>query len=182
LPADKAIQAMELLIDRGVANAAVMSVHWADLLNASGGRSVPPLLTSVTENVEIGGRSDSSEDRAFRAALAESDVAGRKTMLYDYFGNQLAAIMGLEPEDIDVTQPLSTLGLDSLMAIELKNKIENRLRLTLPMALFMKEPSISTLADHVAANFGKGQDMTDGAPPSDAVAPAPTASPAGASA
>lgn len=94
---------------------------------------------------------------------------------------QSALHMGLDPEYIDVTQPLSTLGLDSLMAIELKNKIENRLQLTLPMALFMKEPSVSTLAEHVAEDFGKGKDAADEATPTDADAPQ-TASPAGASA
>ena len=164
LPSAKALEAMELLINGGSPNAVVMSVNWADLMTASGGRRLPPLLANVTENIEVVGGSDSAEDRAFRQTLGEANVADRQTMLNEYFGNQLAAIMGLEPEDIDVTQPLNTLGLDSLMAIELKNKIENRLQLTLPMALFMKEPSVSTLVDHVANNYGKEEadDSADG--------------------
>lgn len=155
LPADKAFEAMEMLMTAGADNAAVMSVSWADLMKASGNRALPPILARVTADIEVTGSSDSAEDREFRATLGVAEVPARKDLLNAYFADQLAAIMGLETEDIDVTQPLNTLGLDSLMAIELKNKIENRLKLTLPMALFMKEPSISTLANHVAENFGK---------------------------
>jgi myxalamid-type polyketide synthase MxaB len=154
LPADKAIQALELLIGSDLCTAAVMSVNWGDLLRASGGRPIPPLLNDIAANIDLGGGADNAEDLAFRAELTALDVPKRKDMLNGYFGKQLAAIMGLEAEDIDVTQPLNTLGLDSLMAIELKNKIENKLRITLPMALFMKEPSVSTLADHVASTYG----------------------------
>ncbi len=166
LPADKAVQALELLIGSDSSNTAVMAVNWGDLLRASGGRTIPPLLHDIAANIDIGGSADSAEDLAFRAELSALEVPKRKEMLNGYFGKQLAAIMGLEAEDINVTQPLNTLGLDSLMAIELKNKIENKLRITLPMALFMKEPSVSTLADHVAATYGSVEDTpADGPPP-----------------
>lgn len=154
LRSDKAFQALEILMSGPSPNATVMAVNWADLMKASGNRALPPILTSVTEDIEVAGSADSAEDLAFRESIGKADVPERKKRLNAYFADQLAAIMGLDPEEIDVTQPLNTLGLDSLMAIELKNKIENRLKLTLPMALFMKEPSISTLATHVAETFG----------------------------
>jgi acyl carrier protein len=63
--------------------------------------------------------------------------------------------MGMELEDIEVATPLNAMGLDSLMAIELKNKIESQLQMSLPMAVFMNEPSVATIADYVSENFGK---------------------------
>ncbi len=62
--------------------------------------------------------------------------------------------MGLEPNEIDPIQPLTTMGLDSLMAIELKNKIERQLQLTLPMSAFMSDPTVTTLAANAADIFG----------------------------
>ncbi|MCA9265375.1 MAG: acyl carrier protein, partial [Planctomycetales bacterium] len=38
--------------------------------------------------------------------------------------------------------------------IELKNKIEKRLQIVLPMSVFMQEPSVGSLASHVAETYG----------------------------
>jgi myxalamid-type polyketide synthase MxaB len=162
LPADKALETLEMLINGDQSNVAVMSVNWSNLLRASGGRAVPPLLSNIAANIDVGAGADSAEDQAFRAELATVDIEKRKEILNGYFGTQLAAIMGLEAEDIDVTQPLNTLGLDSLMVVELKNKIENKLRITPPMALFMKEPSVSDLSDHVAGTYDNEATTDDG--------------------
>jgi acyl carrier protein len=71
-------------------------------------------------------------------------------MLRDDFIGQLSRIMGLQPSNLDPDQPLNAIGLDSLMAIELKNQIETRLGITLPMAKFMEGPSVNSLADLVS--------------------------------
>jgi myxalamid-type polyketide synthase MxaB len=54
--------------------------------------------------------------------------------------------MGIEPASLETDQPLSTFGLDSLLALELKNNLEGRLDFTLPMAKLMEGPSIASLA------------------------------------
>ena len=56
------------------------------------------------------------------------------------------------------------MGLDSLMAIELKNKIERQLQTTLPMSAFMNEPSVSSLATQVAETYG-GEPTSGDEPP-----------------
>jgi hypothetical protein len=43
-------------------------------------------------------------------------------------------------------QPLSTMGLDSLMAIELRTKIEGDLHVLLPIATLFKGPTVRELA------------------------------------
>jgi acyl carrier protein len=42
------------------------------------------------------------------------------------------------------------MGLDSLMAIELKNTVEARLDITLPISQFMDEPTLTTLSQAAA--------------------------------
>jgi thioesterase domain-containing protein/acyl carrier protein len=54
--------------------------------------------------------------------------------------------MSFEPDQLDVDQPLTAFGLDSLMALELKNNLEGRLSFTLPMAKLLEGPSIASLA------------------------------------
>jgi NADPH:quinone reductase-like Zn-dependent oxidoreductase/acyl carrier protein len=154
LPAQESLDVMGDLIAKNAEATAVMSVNWANLVRASG-NNIAPLLTDVAAGVEIGNRGDSAEDRAFRQMISEMSVKDRNVKLSEFFAGQLARIMGMELEDIEVATPLNAMGLDSLMAIELKNKIESQLQMSLPMAVFMNEPSVATIADYVSENFGK---------------------------
>jgi myxalamid-type polyketide synthase MxaB len=155
LPSHQALNLMGDLIRANHRQTVVLSVNWTDLLRAGGGH-VPTLLRGVADGIDLAqGGGESSEDRAFRMSLLQVPQTERCEKLTTYFTAQLAFIMGLDPEDINPEQPLNTMGLDSLMAIELKNKIESRLQTTLPMAAFMHEPTVSSLAQHVAQSYGQ---------------------------
>jgi thioesterase domain-containing protein/acyl carrier protein len=54
--------------------------------------------------------------------------------------------MAVEVVSLEVDEPLSSFGIDSLLALELKNNLESRLAFTLPMAALMEGPSIKSLA------------------------------------
>ncbi|MEQ8790735.1 MAG: amino acid adenylation domain-containing protein [Pirellulaceae bacterium] len=152
MPAHECLRLLEALLEQQTTQSAVMSVRWRDMLRQS--PAVPPLLRDVAPTAEE--QEENPEDAALRAELAAADPAEREKMLVAYFTEQLATIMGLEPDDFDVVAPLNTLGLDSLMAIELKNKIESRLKVVLPVARFMEGPSVTTLAQAVAESMGDG--------------------------
>ncbi len=156
LPPDKALEALDLLIAQDAVQASVMSVHWGNLLAASS-RSAPPFLREVTAGIALSG-ADSAEDVALRQSLRAMSPTDRQKALVDYFMGQLASITGLEAADIDPVRPLNTMGLDSLMAIELKNKAEKRLQITIPMSAFIHEPSVSSLARHAADAFEGSSD------------------------
>jgi acyl carrier protein len=47
---------------------------------------------------------------------------------------------------VDVSVPLTSLGLDSLVGIELRARLETDLQVKMPMTLLMQGPSISGLA------------------------------------
>ncbi len=153
LRSDEALDLMGNLIASQRPQTVVMSVDWPNLVRASGGKP-QALLRNVTKDVEIP-TGDSAEDRAFRETLAKEDIPERKKRLVAYFAEELANIMGMDTGDIDVVQPLNAMGLDSLMAIELKNKIESRLQIALPMSAFMEEPSVDSLANFTAENLNE---------------------------
>ena len=63
--------------------------------------------------------------------------------------SQLAPRLGVETGEINVTQPITRYGLDSLLAIHLMQQIETHLGVTLPMVSFFENCSISQIADRV---------------------------------
>src|SRR5262249_37456162 len=54
----------------------------------------------------------------------------------------------------DHDQPMDSLGLDSLMALELRNRLEALLAITLPAALVWAYPTITALAEAVCERMG----------------------------
>lgn len=59
---------------------------------------------------------------------------------------QLGRVLRLQPERIDLDRPIQYLGLDSIMAIELKNQVERDLKVSLPIAALLKGPSVIQLS------------------------------------
>src|SRR5436305_10276019 len=71
-----------------------------------------------------------------------------------YLKEQTAHVLRLSPSRIDPHQPLDTLGVDSLMALELKNRLERGLGLTLSATLAWNYPTIAALAAYLLGELG----------------------------
>jgi acyl transferase domain-containing protein/thioesterase domain-containing protein/nucleoside-diphosphate-sugar epimerase len=143
-------QGLDLLgkiLRTNVAQVAVMDAQWADMLRLLGSRR-PALLADVAAEIEQSGgaNADSRIDHVFRNQLLQADESTRQSLVGDFIQHELARIIGVEPATLITDQPLSTFGLDSLLALELKNNLESKLDFTLPMAKLMEGPSIATLA------------------------------------
>ena len=151
---EKGLEVLAGLLHSAPANVAVMDARWQDMLHAMRGRKPPLLEDVVGEEEDPSTRPGASQvDHAFRRQLLSTDLDTRKSMLCDYFTDELARIVGLEPSELDAQQPLNTLGIDSLMAVELKTNLETRLAIDLPMAQFLEGPSVTSLADYAAQSI-----------------------------
>jgi len=145
LAPEPSLKLLGKLLRADAVQVAVMDALWGELLRQLGTRR-PALLAEIAVDVPqpaAGG----GVDRAFRQQLLAADAETRRTLVRDYIRTELARIMGVEPETLDADRPLATFGLDSLLALELKNNLESRLDFTLPMAKLMEGPSIASLAD-----------------------------------
>ena len=105
-----------------------------DLLRASGERGSVPAAPA-------GGLLDD-----LRAAPA----ATRQPMLLEHVRGRVARILRLELSHVDRDAPLKSLGLDSLMTLELRNRLEADLGLRLSATLVWNYPTVAALAAHLA--------------------------------
>ena len=69
---------------------------------------------------------------------SQTDLSQRGELLQTYVKEQVARVLGLSPPQLDIEQPLTNLGLDSLMAVELKNRIFSDLGINVPMVRFLQ--------------------------------------------
>ncbi|WP_425395471.1 SDR family NAD(P)-dependent oxidoreductase [Aeoliella sp.] len=145
LPADAGLKLMGQLVDAGTTQTTVMDVYWDSLLRLLGTRRLSVLDDRAEEHGD-GEGGGSAVDHEFRDQLLTAEPKARVPLVRDYIQAELARIMSFDPDQLDVDQPLTAFGLDSLMALELKNNLEARLAFTLPMAKLLEGPSIASLA------------------------------------
>jgi acyl transferase domain-containing protein/acyl-CoA synthetase (AMP-forming)/AMP-acid ligase II len=65
---------------------------------------------------------------------------------------QVAAALHLPEQDVDQNRPLAELGLDSLTAMELRNRAKRRLNVTLPLHDLLGNRGLVLLAEHLAGS------------------------------
>lgn len=143
----------------------------------------PPLDGAAEPRTEAGelisSSSASRADESSRSGMAylpdlrgfhELTEAQRDSELEGYLRSRIAATLGLEAQRIDLQQALPALGLDSLMAVELRNRIQRDLEINVPLAGFLEAIPISELLQRMRRKLAE----TAGAPvPEVALQPAP---------
>jgi len=87
----------------------------------------------------------------------------RAGMLEGYLRGQVAAVSGIGPGDLDRGQPLTAAGLDSLAVLQLKQRVETDLGLSVSLAPMLTGASLAELVDQLAGQLGRGAPAGPGA-------------------
>ncbi len=87
--------------------------------------------------------------------LREATVEEREELLTAYLRQQVGRVLRMAPDDIPADQPLIYLGMDSIMAVELKNVVERELRVEIPIAELVKGPCVDELVTLIAPQLSR---------------------------
>ncbi len=90
-------------------------------------------------------------------ALRNAPAAGKAARLESYLLAQVALTLGNDAAKIDPDQPVTGLGIDSLMAMEIKNRVESELGVELHMVQLLEGPSIADLARILLPQLDRGE-------------------------
>lgn len=89
-----------------------------------------------------------------RAELAAAPAGERHALLLATVRRQAAAILSLPETGLDPHRPLNDYGLDSLMAVELRNALAKAVGERLPASLLFDYPNLETLSRFIAERLG----------------------------
>ncbi|MFN8382938.1 MAG: amino acid adenylation domain-containing protein [Anaerolineales bacterium] len=96
-----------------------------------------------------------------RALLLNTELSKRQHVLEDFIQQNAARILDMDAARLDLDQPLDTVGLDSLMAIELKNSLESKIGVNLSIASLLQGPTISSLAREMLGELDSPEDANE---------------------
>jgi acyl transferase domain-containing protein/acyl carrier protein len=139
---------------------AVVPIDWGRFARSYPVVAADPFLQSQVSgaNATASGVNSASLTLALLREMAPEERTGA---LRNYLHVEAARVLGFVPERLDTAVPLSSFGFDSLMAVQLKNRIEADIGAIVPMIQFLQGPSVEQLVAPVL----EAAEALEGAPP-----------------
>jgi phthiocerol/phenolphthiocerol synthesis type-I polyketide synthase C len=150
MPAAEALSALSAMIESGLPVIGFAETSWTEA------QRLLPILGSplFCEMRAEGSSSPSGEPLAERLASLAPQAA--LALLQTVVGEEAGTILRLPADGIDPLRPLSEIGMDSLMAVELRLALETRLGIDLPLMSLAEGTSVASIAARLAAALSTG--------------------------
>jgi acyl carrier protein len=129
-----------------------LPVDWPVFIGQHGVGKEPPLLAGFRREAQValdhGDRAGSRKpEPELRAQLANAAPGQRRGVLVTHVVDRVARVLRtVDPELLDLDQPLVELGIDSLMALELRNTLARTTGCPLPATLLFDCPTPRAIA------------------------------------
>ena len=145
------LESLELLMSGEDIEVGVMPIRWSAWQERV---AKWPFLADWQEIISTTAKISKSK---LREKLEAATVSEHQELLETHIQAAVAKTLSLKnPQTIGMQQPFFELGLDSLMAVELKNLLESSLEMRLSSTLLFDYPTVETLVEYLAKDVIPG--------------------------
>jgi acyl carrier protein len=147
LPPELAIGALEYLLGTECVQITVAQVDWnifKPLYEVTGTRSLLEKMTEVPTETDV------AKSTTILQHLENASAKERWEWVISYLQQEVANVLGFPPSQLpDLQQGFAQMGIDSLMAVDLRNRLQTKLGRSMPSTLAFDYPNIESLAGYV---------------------------------
>jgi surfactin synthase thioesterase subunit/NAD(P)-dependent dehydrogenase (short-subunit alcohol dehydrogenase family)/acyl carrier protein len=179
IPPEDGMHVFDYLLRRRVDHAAVTITDWSVYVEQF--PECPPVYAELAR--EVGPQSEkkrANEGQDVQTRLRLASKPEQRAILVDIIRQQVMDELGLQ-ETFDTRQPLNELGLDSLMSVNLVNRLEAALGISIPVVQLIQGPNLDQFIDDLFPDLERLLDATHttetDAPTYSATSPSTTTSP-----
>ncbi|MEV5108043.1 SDR family NAD(P)-dependent oxidoreductase, partial [Streptomyces massasporeus] len=166
LSASEAIHAMDVALGRPETHLVPIKL---DVAGLGGGDEIAPLFAALTRPRLRRAREAVAQTETFRARLAGLPADEQVAALLASVRQEVAGVLGLRgAETVPADKQLREFGWDSLMAVELRNRLSAQAQVALPSTLAFDYPTPRAITEFLHVRLDLGTTSEESGPPQDA--------------
>jgi len=131
-----------------------ITVNWALARETSPVGMLPKMFSLLEEQAgDQAGSDNNSDDGSLLLQLSEAQAADRQPLVASHLQELVARVLQLDSTQFSDQESLTGLGLDSMMAIEVKHRIEGSLKVDISVLELLQEITIVQLTTRVLSSL-----------------------------
>ncbi|GGO79494.1 polyketide synthase [Marinobacterium nitratireducens] len=151
LTSAEALKMLQLLLAQDCAGAAVMDFSWRDMQRLMPSAQAPKFDLLRRLDARSGEDDEDSDD--IRSQIVGMTPEQVSELVSGLLCDEIAQILRLPAEKIDLKQSVLELGMDSLMGVELALAIEGRFGVSMPAMALSQGPTIARITERIVAQL-----------------------------
>jgi SAM-dependent methyltransferase/acyl carrier protein len=147
--AGDALSILGRLLGGAAPQAAVAAIDWTALTAAYEARRRRPFLEGLASRRAAEVRGVRPRPAELLARLAASSAEARNDLLAAHIRGEVGQVLGIDVAQIDVERGLFDMGMDSLMALDLKARLEALAEQPLPSTVVFNYPTVTAMTGYL---------------------------------
>ena len=148
------MQVLSRVLQQRPAHLTAITANWAVARETSPLGTMPPMFSQLLEQAEeVATDNTNSDDGRLLLQLSETPAAERQQVLSSHLQELVARVLQLDASQFSSQHSLTSLGLDSMMAIEVKHRIESTLKVDVSVLELLQEVTIIQLSTRILASL-----------------------------
>ncbi|MFL6528502.1 MAG: SDR family NAD(P)-dependent oxidoreductase [Chthoniobacterales bacterium] len=148
------ISILESSLGTATTQVAAIRVDWAKWKTFFRGMQANPMFERIFSAVE--GDESGSVKSDWRNRIESAPPAEKEAVIAQAVREVVGSVLRVKPETLRNDQPLTDLGLDSLMGVEIENSLEAAIGVALPPTSLMRARTIGQIATLMMTHMGGG--------------------------
>ncbi len=171
------LRALGQILQQSASQLVVLPANWSEGLTSYPRGEEPAIYREIATQVKrlAAKKAETPRESNLVQQLSTTVPNKRMPLLIDHIRQNAAQVLKVDhSSSIDLHQPLHAMGLDSLMAVELRNTLGFSVGKTLPATLLFEFPTINELAQYIAKEVLALGSETKSTPAEDTQQPEPS--------
>jgi aryl carrier-like protein len=130
-----------------------ISANWQVARETSPLGVLPSMFALLGEQAEEAATGDTDDDESLLLKLSNAQPADRQPLLATHLHELIARVLQLDPSQFSGQESLISLGMDSMMAIEVKHRIESSLKMDISVLELLQGITVVQLATRILTSL-----------------------------
>lgn len=148
------LQMLEKLVFSSLPNVGVVRLNARQFVESMANAANLPYFSDLAKSV--GGPRRSKSAAKLLEKLKEAHDKEKPLVLLDYVTEQVGAVLQQEPSQLDPHLPFQNMGVDSLLSLEIRNRLEETVGVALGATVLYTYATLSTLSTYLLESLGFG--------------------------